>query len=71
MDLGVGEAVGVGGGINLKKKVQVKSTGGPQSNAPGEIWIMLTVSAGVTLKMKSIVILPYATTAESAGIPLT
>jgi len=71
LDLGVGVAVGVGGGISSKKKVQLKSTGGPQSKAPAEIWIVLTVSAGERLKMKSIVVLPFSTTAESAGIPLT
>src|SRR4029077_19729745 len=69
--LGVGVAVGVGGGFNSKKKVQLKSTGGPQSKAPAEIWIVLAVSAGERLKMKSIVLLLFVTTAESAGIPLT
>ena len=71
MDLGVGVAVGVGGGMNSKKKVQLKSTGGPQSKAPAEIWIVLTVNAGERLKMKSILVLPFDTTAESAGISLT
>ena len=69
--LGVGVAVGVVGGFSSKKKVQLKSTSGPQSKAPAEIWIVLNSTVGVRLKMKSIVVLPFDTTAESAGIPLT
>ena len=37
MDLGDGVGVGVGGGFSSKEKVQLKSTGGPQSKAPAEI----------------------------------
>jgi hypothetical protein len=68
----LGVAVGVGVGFGSKKKVQLKSTGGPQSKAPAEICIVLRpCTAGEVLKMKSIVVLPFDMTAESAGILLT
>jgi hypothetical protein len=71
VDLGDGVGVGVVGGFSSKKKVQLKSIAGPQSKAPAEIWIVLTINVGERLKMKSIVLLSFATTAESAGMPLT
>jgi hypothetical protein len=57
--------------LQLKKESAVEVDRRAAVKAPAEIWIVLTVSAGERLNMKSIVLLPFVTTAESAGIPLT
>ena len=70
---GVGRGLGVGVALGVSNRnTQVKSTGGPQSKAPAAICIVLTPgTTGDVLKMKAIVVFPFITAAESAGIPFT